>query len=137
MPAIYLHCHTVGHDEIDEQGHAGNLAYLRWMQDAALAHSAAQGWPAEAYRVLGGGWVVRSHEIRYLQPSFAGDEIVIETWVATMKRVSSLRRYRVVRTHDEVLLASAATEWAFIDYTRRAPARIPPQVATAFELVER
>ena len=45
---------------------------------AALAHSAAEGWPAEAYQKLGAGWVVRSHQIEYLQPAFPGDQIVVQ-----------------------------------------------------------
>ncbi len=45
MPAIYEHPHTVGSDEIDPQGHANNVAYVQWLQSAAVAHSAAQGWP--------------------------------------------------------------------------------------------
>ena len=51
-------------DEIDGQGHANNVAYVQWMQDAAVAHSAAQGWPGERYVELGCGWVVRSHSHR-------------------------------------------------------------------------
>ena len=68
MPAIFEYHHTVCDDEIDVLGHANNVCYVAWMQDAALAHSAAQGWPAEAYGRLGMGWVVRSHAIEYHQP---------------------------------------------------------------------
>ena len=63
MPAVYEHPHVVREDEIDGLGHASNVAYVAWMQGAAVAHSAAQGWPAEAYQSLGAGWVVRRHEI--------------------------------------------------------------------------
>mgnify|MGYP003526290200 CR=1 FL=1 len=84
MPAVFEYQHQVTEAEIDGVGHVNNLAYLRWMQDAAVAHSAAQGWPAKAYYDLGQGWVVRSHFIEYLVPAFAGDEIVVRTWVAAM-----------------------------------------------------
>ena len=63
MPAIFAHHHRVRTDEIDEQGHVNNLRYLAWMQTAAIAHSAAQGWTGQRYRDLGSGWVVRSHFI--------------------------------------------------------------------------
>ena len=135
MPAVYEHPHVVRYDESDELGLASNVAYVTWMLDAALAHTAAQGWPAEAYRTLGAGWVVRRHEIEYLQPALPGQELVVRTWVATMEKVSSLRRYEIRRRADGALLAAAATRWAFIDYTRRKPRRIPPQVARAFEVV--
>lgn len=135
MPAIYHHEHVVATEEIDALGHANNVAYVGWMQAAALAHSAAQGWPGDAYRALGAGWVVRSHTIRYLRSAVRGDTVVVQTWVATLKRLSSLRRYRMVRKSDGELLASAETEWAFIDLATGIPTRIPPQVIAAYELV--
>lgn len=136
MPAIYEHPHQVTADEIDALNHANNLAYLGWTQAAALAHSAAQGWPAEAYHRLGHGWVVRSHRITYLQPALAGDDLVVRTWVATMKKASSTRRYDIVRRADSKTLASAATDWAFINFSTGLPARVPAEVSKSFELVD-
>jgi acyl-CoA thioester hydrolase len=82
MPVIF-ECHRgVRDDEIDAQGHTNSVCYVAWMQDAALAHSAAQGWPAEAYQRLSMGWVVRSHAIEYHQPALVGDRIVVRTWVS-------------------------------------------------------
>ncbi len=135
MPAVFEFQHTVRDDEIDAQGHANNVCYVQWMQDAALAHSAAQGWPGEAYRKLGSGWVVRSHAVEYHEPALAGQEIVVETWVATFRRVTSVRRYRIVRPADAALLATAETKWAFINYATGQPQRVPAELAGAFEIV--
>jgi acyl-CoA thioester hydrolase len=135
MPAIYEHALTVSGDEIDRLGHVNNLAYMAWLQAAALAHSAAQGWSPERYEQLGCGWVVRSHQIKYLQPAYLGESIVVRTWVAEMKKVASTRRYQVLRVADGVPLASAATEWAFVDFATGSLRRIPEEVWRAFELV--
>jgi acyl-CoA thioester hydrolase len=135
MPAIYIHRHTVQPGEIDALGHVSNIEYLRWTQTAALAHSAAQGWPEEAYHRLGAGWVVRSHQIEYLRPALAGDELAIRTWVASFRKVTSLRRYEIVRLADEQLLARAATDWAFINFATRLPSRVPPEIQNAFVVV--
>jgi acyl-CoA thioester hydrolase len=137
MPSIYHYPHVVSDDEIDAViGHVNNLAYLKWMQSAAMAHSAAQGWPTEAYQKLGAGWVVRSHQIEYLRPAFSKEEIVVRTWVANFKKVTSLRRYEIVRVagEQEVVLAKAATDWAFIHFATHQPRRIPPEVFGAFEV---
>jgi len=40
---------------------------LRWVQEAALAHSTALGFPEPAYLARGQAWVVRTHEIEYLR----------------------------------------------------------------------
>jgi acyl-CoA thioester hydrolase len=135
MPAVFLHPHRVRDEEIDILGHANNLAYLKWMQSAALAHSAAQGWPSERYQALRAGWVVRSHTIKYSRSAMPGEEIVVRTWVADMKRFSSTREYRIERAVDGALLARAATQWAFVDFATGALARIPPEVIGSFEVV--
>ena len=136
MPAVFDHRHVVIAAEIDALGHVNNLAYLGWMQTAALAHSAAQGWPPEKYQELGLGWVVRSHQITYERPAFLGDEIIVRTWVAGFRRASSVRRYDILRAADAKRLASAATNWAFVNYANGMPARVPPEIVGSFELVE-
>ncbi|MBN2581048.1 MAG: thioesterase family protein [Pirellulales bacterium] len=137
MPDVFEYPLTVGDGEIDEIGRANNVAYVAWMQAAALAHSAAQGWPAERYRQMGIGWVVRSHRINYLQPALAGDELLVETWVAALKKATSLRRYRILRRRNRQLLAKAETDWAFVDYATGKPMRIPVEIARSFQVVER
>ena len=138
MPTIFHHPYTVVEEDIDLLGHASNVSYLKWMQDAAIAHSAVQGWTSEAYQTLGAGWVVRSHQIEYLQPAFAGDEIVVRTWVADMRKVTSLRRYKIVRVAEgkDIVLAVAATDWAFIHFQTRLPKRIPVEVSQAFTVID-
>lgn len=137
MPAIFEWMHTVADGDLDGLGHANNISYLKWMQSAALGHSAAQGWSAQAYATLGCGWVVRSHYIEYLSPAQFEETIVVRTWVADLKKVTSLRRFRIVTERDgkEILLATAETDWAFVDYRTGAPKRIPPEVSSAFEVV--
>jgi acyl-CoA thioester hydrolase len=132
--ARFEYPHTVSRDEIDDLGHAGNYHYVRWMQHAAVAHSTANGWPPARYRDLGAGWMVRSHQITYLKPAFEGDGLVISTWVANMKTATSLRRYEI-RLRDGIVLARAETDWAFVNYTRQKPVRIPPEVSASFEVV--
>ena len=136
MPAVFEHTHQVQSQEIDALGHVNNLVYLQWTQSAALAHSAAQGWPPQAYLELGSGFVVRAHRIEYLRPALEGDNLIIRTWVSRFRRVTSLRRYDIIRDSDQALLARAATEWAFINWQTRLPCRVPAEVATAFEIVD-
>lgn len=134
MPMIYRHHHVVRDDEIDDQGHANNVAFVQWMQDAAIAHSTAQGWDPGRYVDTGTAWVVRTHFIRYLQAAFAGEELEVRTWVVNFRKVTSLRRYRMFRNSDQTLLAEAETDWAYVSRERGTPQRIPPELSGAFEL---
>lgn len=135
MAAVFEYSHVVEPDEIDALGHVNNLAYLRWMIDAAVAHAKHQGWPMERHLELGAGWVVRAHGIEYFQPAHCGDVIVVRTWVAGFRRITSLRRYKIVRPADGTLLAEAHTRWAYVDYERRQPCRIPRELMDSFEIV--
>jgi acyl-CoA thioester hydrolase len=118
--------------DIDGLGHVSNLVYLRWVLEAALAHSTAKGLDEAAYKARGQGWVVRRHEIDYLRAAYAGDELVVETRVATLAAASSTRRTRILR--DGELLARAATSWAYVDFRTGRPMRIPEEVKDLFEL---
>ena len=134
MIAIYHFRHTVTPEEIDQLGHAGNIHYIRWMQDAAVAHSEALGWPLERFLVLGAGWVVRSHQVTYLRQALEREVIEVQTWVANMRRSTSLRKYEIRNAAGD-LLARAETDWAFIDYAQQRPVRVPPEVAESFPVV--
>ncbi len=136
MPAIYQHQLTVSPEEIDRFRHANNLAYLRWMLDAAVAHSAAQGWDGDRYDQLGAAFIVRAHRIEYLRPALEQDQVVVVTWVRSFRRASSVRKYKMFRASDNRVLATAATDWAFVRIDDGRPTRIPPDLATAFEVVE-
>ena len=135
MPRIYLSRFVVADDDIDVNQHVNNLAYLRWMQDVATAHSAAQGWTLDRYLASGAGWFVRSHFIEYLKPAFAGDTVLLNTWVSDMSLRSSTRHYLVCRDGDGAVLAKAKTVWVFVDLRSGRPVRIPPEVKSAFPVV--
>jgi acyl-CoA thioester hydrolase len=120
---------------IDRQGHVNNLAYVAWMQDIAIEHSAAAGWAMERYLALGAGWVVRSHFIEYLRPAFAGDRIVAVTWVPEFTQRSTPRRYLFVREDDRQLLAQAETRWVFVDLGTGRRRALPEELIAAFEVV--
>ena len=133
MITYFEYPHVVIKAEIDELDHAGNFHYIKWMQEAAVAHSSANGWSTRRYIELGAGWVARSHNVIYLKPALEGDSIIVRTWVSNLKAVTSLRQYEIFNDGGEVL-AKAETDWAFINYAKQKPTRIPPEVADCFEI---
>lgn len=119
-------------DEIDPHGHANNVAYLAWLQQAAIAHSTALGWPPAAYRERQLGWVVRRHAIDYFVPVLLGETLTVRTWVSGMEKARSTRDYEVLRQADGMLLAAARTEWVLFDFAANRPARMPADMRLAF-----
>ena len=125
MNSVFQYTHTVTPDEIDSQQHVHNLRYMQWTLWAASAHSAAGGWDAKEALERGLGWVVRSHEVTFRAAAFAGDEIVVQTWIADSSDVTVTRRYVICRPRDCRVLAKACTRWAFVDLTKRRAIPIP------------
>ncbi len=136
MPiTVFEHPVVVLPSDIDENRHANNMCYLRWMNEAAIAHSAANGWTVERYIELGQTWFARRHTIEYLAPAAEGDELTVQTWIADWKSIRSTRKYRFTRRRDGIVVAESETLWAFVNLETGRPVRIPSEVADAFVIV--
>ncbi len=118
--------------DVDEQGHVSNLVYLRYVLDAATAHSVAVGWDHAAYVKLGALFVVRRHEIEYLAPTYEGQALTVTTWIEGWSAATSVRRTRLVRDGDGREVARATTLWAMVSIASGRPTRIPAAVREAF-----
>jgi acyl-CoA thioester hydrolase len=135
MQRVYRFDFTVPETAIDRNGHVNNVQYVQWMQDVALLHSDATGCTA-AIEAIGATWVTRSHWVEYLRPALAGDRIIVFTWVAGMRKVRSLRKYRFVRASDGAVLARGETDWAFVDAVSGKLRPIPDAVSSLFEVLD-
>jgi acyl-CoA thioester hydrolase len=134
MEPVYHFEIIVPAEAVDGNRHVNNVAYVQWMQDAALAHSAATGC-TRMTEALGATWVARMHRIEYLSPGFAGEAITVLTWVADFRKVRSLRRYKIIRAADQKVLAEGETDWVLIDAATGRPRGIPTELAKLFVLV--
>ena len=134
MSAIHIYPVTVTPESIDANGHASNIEFVRWMQQAAVSHADATGCTA-ATLSAGATWVVRSHEIEYLRPAFRDDRLEIRTWVADFRRAFSRRKYEFTRPADRTVIARGETNWVFIEAATARPKSIPPTIASLFQLL--
>ena len=116
-------------EEIDELGHVNNVHYLRWVQDAAVAHWKALAPEEDQARLL---WVVLRHEIDYRHAAKLGDEIVARTWVGGSTRISFERLTEIRRASDGQVLARARTLWCPIDAKTRRPVQVSSRVREIF-----
>lgn len=130
MPRIFHKSLVVGPESIDAVGHVNNREYLRWMEEIAVDHSTAQGWPMERYFADQTAWFAGSHFIEYLRPSHAGDRLDVYTWITRWDGSNCLRRYAVTR--DRKLLARGETVWTFVDLASGRARPIAPAVLDAF-----
>lgn len=117
--------------DIDVMGHVNNVVYLRWVQDAAIAH-----WKAKATQEQQDTWkwVVVRHEIDYKRAAFKGDELVARTWVGTASDMTFERHTEVLRRKDRKLLARARTLWCPVNAETLKPSRVDDDVRSRFSV---
>jgi acyl-CoA thioester hydrolase len=123
----FSHVFSVAESDIDQLGHANNVAYVRWVQDVAAAHwhhlyPLTEALPPQV-------WVVQEHRVRYLRSAYAAEELRASTWVADVKGASSKRLTRIERVADGQLLCAAETQWVLLDAGSGRPVRVPGEVA--------
>jgi acyl-CoA thioester hydrolase len=119
-------------EDVDELGHISNIAYVRWIQEVAKAHSRAVGWDHEAYRRLGAVFVVRRHEIDYLAPVYAGESIRLTTWIRSFSAATCVRATEIAKVEGARPVARGTTLWALVSIESGRPRRIPPEIQEAF-----
>ena len=119
--------------DIDRQGHVNNVAYVRYIQDVAVAHwlAVASAEARTAYT-----WVVRRHEVEYLRPAFPGDELLLRTWVGEPSGATWERFTEVWRAGDEKPIVTARTVWVLLDAASGRPRRVDASLVTQFAPVE-
>ena len=117
--------------DIDELDHVNNISYLRWVQEAAIAHWRAAADPVDQETLI---WVVVRHEIDYKQPAFLKDALLARTWVGAASRRSFQRHTEILRAEDRRLLVRALTFWCPIDVRTGRPTDVRPEVRTRFSV---
>jgi acyl-CoA thioester hydrolase len=150
----YVSYVRVRFNECDPYGHVNNAVYLSYLEQIAIDHATALGWPAARLQEeIGAVFVARKHEIEYYRPAFEGDILRVRTWPVEMRGARGYRAYDIsiangeppgtlidrVLDVDELvdlprsdILVSARTEWAFMNISTGRPMRVPKLVADGF-----
>ncbi len=116
-------------EDIDLLDHVNNIVYLRWVQDAAVAHWRVLASASELEQLL---WVVVRHEIDYKHPALLGDRIAARTWVGAASGLRFERHTELLRDRDRKLLARARTLWCPIDRQTGRLASVSAEIRARF-----
>jgi acyl-CoA thioester hydrolase len=128
---VYELAIAVAPDDIDQLGHVNNVTYVRWVQDAAVAHWTAAASAADRAMLF---WVVVRHEIDYKRPAVPGDTVIARTWVGTASRIRFERHTEILRERDRCVLARALTVWCPMDAQTGKPAAVSAEVRARFSV---
>lgn len=117
----------VAAEDIDAMGHVNNAVYVHWVQVAVLLH-----WnrfaPTDA--VAARLWVALKHEIRYRQPAFLEDRLVVRLLLDRLR--GALAFYRAKIDRDGETLAEVKSCWCCLDAVTRKPVRLARDIVARF-----
>lgn len=118
---------VVSAGEIDEIGHVNNVAYLQWIQEAAVGHWNAAATDEQKRKFI---WFAIRHEIDYKKPAFENEAITVTTWVGEWTAATCERFTEISRDYE--ILAKGRTVWCMIDRETSKPVRIDSNLRSRF-----
>lgn len=125
LPAPFTTHIEVGETSLDGFGHVNNKEYIQWLETCMWQHSEALGIPLSRCLELNRGMAIRRTEVDYLRAAFAGDRLIIGTWITHTDRLKSERKFEIFRLSDGVKLLQAKMDFVCINLQTGAPTRLP------------
>ena len=126
---IYVHPITIIESDIDGQGHVNNIIYLKWVQEAAIAHWTSV---ADINMQEANFWVVSRHEIDYLKSAYLNSKLVAKTWVTEPQGAKSERYVTISDVETETVYANIKTTFYLLDAKSKRPKRIDTEIVNVF-----
>jgi acyl-CoA thioester hydrolase len=114
--------------ELDPYGHLNHSVYIQYFEVGRIDLFASFGWTLRGLAELGTQVVVSSISTSFLAPGVESDQLVVESWVEEVKRVTTTFGQRIVRG-DEVL-AEQTVVGACLNLDGR-PMRFPAEMSEA------
>ncbi len=111
--------------ELDPYRHLNHSVYIQYFETGRIDLFKEMGWSLTQMADLGTQVVVVSIDTRFMAPGVENDELVVETWVEEVKRVSMRFGQRIMRG-DEVL-ATQTVHGACTSLELR-PKRLPEEL---------
>jgi len=114
--------------ELDPYGHLNHSVYIQYFEVGRIDMFAAFGWTLGGLADLGTQIVVSSIETTFLAPGLEADELIVESWVEEVKRVTTTFGQRIMR--GGTVLAEQQVVGACLNLEGR-PMRFPAEMSDA------
>jgi acyl-CoA thioester hydrolase len=114
---------------IDNNGHVNNLEYLKIGLDAGSRHWKNNTTKEQQAKYL---WVVKRHEIDYLQQAFEGDELEVTTWIDNIEGATCHRHILIKNLSANKLVCKMITKWYLLNGITKKPLRIDEEIKIVF-----
>jgi acyl-CoA thioester hydrolase len=120
--------------ELDPYRHLNHSVYIQYFETGRIDLFRKMGWSLTQMADLGTQVVVARIETQFLAPGVENDQLIVESWVEDVKRVSMRFGQRIMRG-DEVI-ATQTVHGACTTLEGR-PKRIPDELMTGLAEFQR
>lgn len=116
-------------EDLDDLHHVNNVRYVQWIQDVSKEH-----WlhvavaPFREQAV----WVVRNHNIQYLNAAVLGDTILLKTYILATRGAISTRVVEMYKQDSGEQLVHSKTDWVLLNSETLRPMRITEAISQLF-----
>ena len=119
--------------DIDLNGHVGNIRYLEWFMEGATEHSESLGLGFETLKAQNRSWIAKEHHITYKHGALLGDALTLRTWIESIKLAQGVRRYELLSDATGKVICDGYTTWVFVEYPSLRPQRFSPEMIALFD----
>jgi acyl-CoA thioester hydrolase len=120
--------------ELDPYRHLNHSVYIQYFETGRIDLFKEMGWSLTQMSDLGTQIVVVSIETQFMAPGVENDELIVESWVEDVKRVSMHFGQRITRGNE--VLATQKVLGACTSLDGR-PKRIPNELLTGLSEFQR
>lgn len=117
----------VGSDAIDEFDHVNNGYYLKWVQEAVVAHWRAFAPPADIERIV---WFAAEHHVFYRRPALISDQLDIRVWAEGAR--GAIAYFNVIFTRGGKRICDVTSGWSCIDRIAGKATRVSEELIRIF-----
>ena len=118
---MYSREYEIQYDDIDSNHEMTATSVFKYLEDAALAHSAYIGYTLDRFIADKNVWILIRWSMEMTRYPHFGDRITVETWAVDFSRFRATRNFRLKDEQGEVL-GGISSQWIFFDLSTRRPA---------------
>jgi len=134
LPNPFLKEIEVGREETDRLGHTNNVCYLSWLESIAWEHMDYLNCGWQISERTNKAMVITHTEMDYLASSYAGETLMLGTWINESDfRFTSGRYFELFRISDGKLLLKAEMKFACIDLKKGRVSKMSKELIQAHQ----
>lgn len=118
--------------DIDAARHVNNANYLAFMEESGVEAAATLGWPFDRMQSRNIGIMARKHHIEYRLQATLGEELLVTTYLAELRRSTVNRIYLIHRASDNALVAQSRSQFMCVNLESGTLMRFPEDFIADF-----